>query len=903
MSPTRGVTGAPSAAAGPDGPRPTGSRPRGFSPLRDLPAVLWLFAAGVVAVVHADVPAPRWLLIHLVVLGAASHSILVWSQYFADTLLHTPTRPGARLTQSVRLGLLNAGAVLVMAGVLGGRWPLVAVGATGVALAAGWHAVALGRQLRRALPARFRTVVRYYIAAASLLPVGALFGAVLARGDDDSSDARVLVAHVVTNAFGWLGLTVLGTVVTLWPTMLRTRLVEGAERAATRALPVLAAGVLVTMASALVGVLPLAALGLLGYLAGLVLLTFPFVRTVRAKHATDVPTWSTAAAMAWFMVIVGYATGDLATAGSWPAAQDRLEWVTPALAAGFVAQLLVGAMSYLLPVVLGGGPSVSRRTNAAMGRFGALRVVLLNGGLAVALPPTPPLVQRLGWSLVVLAVVSFLALVVDVNRVARLARSQAPDRSTSVAPGPGLTSSADEHTRAGAIAGVAVVALAVALGVGAGPGARTTVADAVVAPTGVTTTVTVVAHDMRFTPSTVHVPAGNRLVVTVDNTDPSTSHDLTFGTGATTGLLAPGARGVVDVGVVSGGIEGWCSVPGHRQLGMVLHVVVDGGPGDSPTGTGGSTTGDSSTQGRDNAPSSTPATADASNLIDLTRSPGPGFTAYPAALPAAMPGTVHRVTLHIETVIKEVAPGVTQQLWTYNGTAPGPILHGHVGDVFVVTLVNQTHLGHSIDFHAGQVAPDVVMRTIPPGGTAVYTFTATHAGIWMYHCSTAPMSVHIANGMFGAVVIDPPGLDHVDHEYVLLQSELYLGAQGGPVDAQKVKAETPDLVVFNGYADQYDARPLTAKVGQRVRIWVLDVGPNRATSFHIVGGQFDTVYAEGAYLLRRSQGSGASQTLGLDVAQGGFVETTFSQPGHYPFVSHVMVDAERGAHGVISVSP
>jgi len=108
-------------------------------------------------------------------------------------------------------------------------------------------------------------------------------------------------------------------------------------------------------------------------------------------------------------------------------------------------------------------------------------------------------------------------------------------------------------------------------------------------------------------------------------------------------------------------------------------------------------------------------------------------------------------------------------------------------------------------------------------------------------------------------------------------------------------------VVFNGYADQYDHAPLQAKVGQRVRVWVLDAGPDRPTSFHVVGGQFDTVYAEGAYRLRRGS-PGGSQALFLGPAQGGFVELTFPQPGHYPFVSHLMTDAERGAHGVFEVS-
>ncbi len=261
---------------------------------------------------------------------------------------------------------------------------------------------------------------------------------------------------------------------------------------------------------------------------------------------------------------------------------------------------------------------------------------------------------------------------------------------------------------------------------------------------------------------------------------------------------------------------------------------------------------------------------------------------------------MHRRTLTVTEVEREVAPGVTQRLWTYNGSAPGPVLHGRVGDTFEITLVNDGTIGHSVDFHAGALAPDRPMRTIAPGQSLVYRFTATRAGIWMYHCSSMPMSAHIANGMFGAVVIEPPDLPEVDRSYLLVQSELYLGEQGGEVDVDKVAAERPDAVVFNGYADQYDARPLAARTGERVRVWVLDAGPNRPTSFHVVGGQFDTVYAEGAYLLRG--GSGGAQSMALAPAQGGFVELTFPEPGRYPFVSHVMVDAERGAHGLFEVT-
>jgi nitrite reductase (NO-forming) len=174
----------------------------------------------------------------------------------------------------------------------------------------------------------------------------------------------------------------------------------------------------------------------------------------------------------------------------------------------------------------------------------------------------------------------------------------------------------------------------------------------------------------------------------------------------------------------------------------------------------------------------------------------------------------------------------------------------------------------------------------------------------MYHCSSMPMSLHIANGMFGAVVIDPPGLPQVDREFLLVQSELYLGSQGSTADPAKVSGERPDAVVFNGFANQYDHDQLEARVGERVRLWVVDAGPNRPSSFHVVGGQFDTVFSEGAYLLRPDapESVGGAQVLALQPAQGGFVELGLPEPGHYPFVSHVMVDAERGAHGILRIT-
>jgi nitrite reductase (NO-forming) len=415
-----------------------------------------------------------------------------------------------------------------------------------------------------------------------------------------------------------------------------------------------------------------------------------------------------------------------------------------------------------------------------------------------------------------------------------------------------------------------------------------------VAATGRTTTVAVEAQDMRFVPSRIEVPAGDRLVLEVTNTD-STVHDLVLDGGATTGRLAPGASATVDVGVVGADLAGWCSVAGHRLMGMTLDVVVTGG---TPEQSGQAEDAGQAGEAGHTAHAGVDDPGQAA-AVDPHATAAAGFEARDATLLPVGPGTTHHVTLTVTETEQEVAPGVTRTAWTFGGTAPGPVLHSRVGDTFVVTLVNDGSIGHSVDFHAGALAPDEVMRTIPPGETLTYTFTAERSGIWMYHCSTMPMSLHIANGMAGAVVIDPPGLPAVDREYVLVQSELYLGEQGGTADEAKVAAQAPDLVVFNGYAAQYRDRPLAARAGERVRVWVLDAGPNRPSAFHVVGAQFDTVFREGDWVLRDggSTGTGGSQVLALQPAEGGFVELTFPEAGTYSFVTHVMGDAERGAQG------
>jgi nitrite reductase (NO-forming) len=315
-------------------------------------------------------------------------------------------------------------------------------------------------------------------------------------------------------------------------------------------------------------------------------------------------------------------------------------------------------------------------------------------------------------------------------------------------------------------------------------------------------------------------------------------------------------------------------VAGHRAAGMVLDIVVGGVAPDSgvaePTGA----------------------------VIDFAAEPEPEWQAFDPTLAPAPGGIEHEIALVADEVELEVAPGVTQQMWVFGGAYPGPVLRGKVGDIFTVTLVNEGEIGHSVDFHASKVAWNDEMRTIEPGESLVYQFEAKHSGIWMYHCGTSPALHHIGNGMFGAIIIDPPDLAEVDHEFVFVQSEIYTGPLGEPGDLTKMVDENFDAVVFNGYVNQYKHNPVRVEPGERVRAWVLDAGPSENSAFHIVGTIFDTVYKEGVLVLSPDDTHGGSQALDLQPSQGGYVEFSFDEAGLYPIVTHKFANVGKGALGL-----
>jgi nitrite reductase (NO-forming) len=425
------------------------------------------------------------------------------------------------------------------------------------------------------------------------------------------------------------------------------------------------------------------------------------------------------------------------------------------------------------------------------------------------------------------------------------------------------------------------VVLAIAAVVVAVTGSTDSAGDAAATlATGETETVEVELGEMYVEPDTVEIAAGTELTLTVTNAGDMV-HDLVLEGGPGTAMLEPGETETVELGVIESSSEAWCTVPGHKEAGMVLDIVVTGAPEVDAF-----------------AVQDPAAQDDGSATIDFDAEPAADWTPYDPDLAPAPGGTEHEITLRATEEEMEVAPGVTQTLWTFEGEVPGPTLRGKVGDIFTVTLLNDGEIDHSIDFHASKVAWDDEMRSIGPGEELVYQFEAKHAGAFMYHCGTPPALHHIGNGMYGAIIIDPPDLPEVDHEMIFVQSEFYLGPQGEPGDLSKMQNEDWDAVVFNGYVNQYLHAPIQVEPDERIRAWVVDTGPSENSSFHIVGTVFDTMYKEGAYHLRPDDNEGGAQALDLQPAQGGFVEFTFDAEGLYPIVTHKFANVDKGALGL-----
>ncbi|MDF2764778.1 MAG: copper-containing nitrite reductase [Rhodospirillales bacterium] len=318
----------------------------------------------------------------------------------------------------------------------------------------------------------------------------------------------------------------------------------------------------------------------------------------------------------------------------------------------------------------------------------------------------------------------------------------------------------------------------------------------------------------------------------------------------------------------------FCSLPGHREAGMQGKLTIAPPPPPEP-----------------------PVAA------------GPDITVDPADVPPPITRTSpERIVVELETVELEgrLADGTTYQYWTFNRTVPGPMLRVRVGDTLEVRLKNDidSAMIHSVDFHAATGPGGGAAHTqTDPGDTKVVEFKALAPGLYVYHCATPMVAHHIANGMYGLILVEPEGgLPPVDHEFYVMQGEIYTQGRFGDTGSQefsvdKLLDEDAEYIVFNGAVDALTKQhPMQVKTGETVRVFFGVGGPNYTSSFHVIGEIFDKAYSFADVVSPPLTGV---QTVSVPAGGATMVEFTVDVPGRYILVDHALSRLERGLVGFI----
>ncbi|OHQ06303.1 copper-containing nitrite reductase [Neisseria sp. HMSC064D07] len=308
-----------------------------------------------------------------------------------------------------------------------------------------------------------------------------------------------------------------------------------------------------------------------------------------------------------------------------------------------------------------------------------------------------------------------------------------------------------------------------------------------------------------------------------------------------------------------------------------------------------------------------PAASDSQAAAETPSSELPVIDAIMTHAPEVPPPTDRdhpaKVRVKMETVEKTMTmeDGVEYHYWTFNGDVPGQMIRVREGDTVEVEFSNNpsSTVPHNVDFHAatGQGGGAEASFTAP-GHTSTFSFKALQAGLYIYHCAVAPVGMHIANGMYGLILVEPKeGLPKVDKEFYIVQGDFYTkgkkGAQGlQPFDMDKAIAEQPEYVVFNGHVGSIAGdNALKAKAGETVRMYVGNGGPNLVSSFHVIGEIFDKVYVEGGKLINENV-----QSTIVPAGGAAIVEFKVDIPGSYTLVDHSIFRAfNKGALGQLKV--
>lgn len=377
---------------------------------------------------------------------------------------------------------------------------------------------------------------------------------------------------------------------------------------------------------------------------------------------------------------------------------------------------------------------------------------------------------------------------------------------------------------------------------------------------------------------TLHVKEGAIVQVTLVDGD-GAQHNVFFpefkahsddvsGTGASTVIVFRADQ--------SGTFNYYCTIPGHRQAGMQGKIVVGEGKPEVAT----------------------------PKAVDISRDPSD----LPPPIGDRAPKHV-RINLTTEELKGRLADGTTYNYWTFNGKVPGPMLRVRVGDTVELHLKNQkgSRMIHSIDLHAvtGPGGGSKLLQ-VPPGEEKSITFKALKQGLFVYHCATPMVSNHIANGMYGMILVEPAGgLPKVDHEFYVMQGEIYTTGAFGKhgyqeFDVKKLLDEDPEYFVFNGAVGSLTKdHPLKAKVGDTVRIYFGVGGPDFTSSFHVIGEMFDKAWLWGATATPPAQ---EVQTVSVPPGGAFIGQFKLEVPGRYILVDHALSRMERGLAGYLEVT-
>jgi len=398
----------------------------------------------------------------------------------------------------------------------------------------------------------------------------------------------------------------------------------------------------------------------------------------------------------------------------------------------------------------------------------------------------------------------------------------------------------------------------------------------------------------------LNATTGDTVKITLTSGD-GTEHDISFPDFNATSehVVGKGSSKTLTFLVNKGGeLSYFCTLPGHREAGMEGKFTVSG---ESLASANESVQAAPASGEYVSAVGPVVVNGDAATGADIVRDP----TDLPGPIESREPQTV-RIDLETVEIEGQLADGTTFTYWTFNGKVPGPFFRVRVGDTLEVHLKNLTNstMSHSVDFHA-VTGPGggATMTQTPPGEETVFTAKALKPGLFVYHCATPMVAQHIANGMYGMILVEPEdGLPAVDHEFYVMQGEVYTNEAFGSTghlteNLQALLNEDPEYFVFNGAVGALtDQKPLKANVGETVRIYFGVGGPNFTSSFHVIGEIFDRVYNQASLT---TPAMTDVQTTVVPPGGATVVEFQLQVPGRYILVDHALARLQRGLAGYL----